>query len=156
MFRLAASLLALATVATPAIAQAAPDAPPRLSVQGDVGLNAILPTYEFQVGYRLPTLDDRLEVFAGYAPPSPSLATGSYFNVARAGVRFFLIPRGAFQTFLMASADGVFETNGYNTLGASLGVGADGYLTPNLALTGAISASYPMLFRPQLGLKLLF
>ncbi|HEY9720633.1 MAG TPA: hypothetical protein V6D47_01385 [Oscillatoriaceae cyanobacterium] len=157
-----ATLLALALVSIPSIAYAAPDAPAeapkRFSLQLDGGLNFLMPFYEFQVGYRLPLLDDRLEPFLSYAPLSASLSPANQFTVTQLGLRYYPFPRARFSPFVTTAVSYVTNTlsSGYNAPGLNVGVGADWMFYPNVGLTGSFSLSYPMLFRPEVGLKVAF
>lgn len=135
---------------------ASAEAPKRLSVQAVAGLNTVLPTYEVQVGYRLPVWEDRLEAFVSYAPWSASLSTAT-FSIAQVGGRaYFGSHDGPLQPFGVASLG--LADNSYSGLAPALMVGAglDWMFLPSVGLTGSLTLGFPTLVRPMLGLRVAF
>lgn len=149
--RFAVAPLILAVLAAPAAAET----PKRLSVQASAGLNTVLPTYEVQVGYRLPVWEDRLEPFVSYAPWSASLTTAT-FSIAQVGCRAYVNPTGSLQPFGVASV-GVAD-NSYSGLAPALmaGAGLDWMITPSVGLTGSVTLGFPTFVRPMVGLRVAF
>lgn len=151
LFALAPLLAGL--LATPAAAS--PEEPHRLSIQALGGLNFVLPTYEFQLGYRLPFYDNRLEPFISYAPHSPSLSKAT-FSIAQVGCRAYVTPTGPLQPFGVVSM-GVTD-NTYAGLGPTVmgGVGVDWNFAPMVGLTASVTLGVPTLVRPMVGLRVAF
>lgn len=151
---IAAVSILLGLLATPASAET--DAPRRLSLQAVGGLNTVLPTYEFQVGYRLPVLEDRLEPFLSYAPWSASLSTAT-FSIAQVGCRaYFGSPAASLQPYGVVSL-GVAD-NSYSGLAPAFmaGAGMDWMFLPTVGLSSSVTLGFPTLVRPMVGLRIAF
>ena len=147
---LLSGLLALQTAA-PAVAM---EVSHRFSLQADVGLNAVLPLAEGQIAYRLPALDNRLEVFAAYQPWAPSLATAS-LSLVSLGARYYWGGDDIWRPFALAAVgDAMSSTSGAgsNVPAGMAGLGLD--WMPMLGLTGNVTVGFPMLLRPEIGVRL--
>ena len=130
----------------------------RLGIDAGLGVNLFLPFAQAQLLYRLPALDDRLELFIGH---SIGMTLGdSYTQAGLAGLKYYISNTGFIQPFISLGG-GVgfqFAKSSFQAVQPlfTAGLGADFMFSDNFGAYVDVESGFPIVFRPGVGIKLLF
>lgn len=170
------AIIMLAAISQPVVAQTAETSAAQPVSQTDIkrwsleaGVGGLLAYVHGRVAYRLPVLDDKLMIFADFAPLESEydLFPGR-FQTAMIGARYYLDPVGPSSLYFALGAGASFNLTGavhpndaQRTTGflpalfPYLGVGIDYMFTPSWGLNTQVGVAF-VVPRAEVNLKYLF
>lgn len=159
------ALLILSVSTSPVLSEEIIEKPnvKRFGIEAGLGLNLFLPFAQLRASYRLPYNDNRWDINLSH---SLGAAIGPVLYISSLGTRYYFADNNpkpemfTFQPFLGGSmgAGYNYSNNKFGLLGPiiSAGIGTDLHIIDNLQLSGGLYTGYPVLFRPELNLKVRF
>lgn len=126
------------------------DAIKRFALEAGAGVNVILPFLNLRGTYRLPTLEDKLDVFVGF---QPVVANYHIQQGLEAGARYYFMNTGWFQPYATASAGFHFSVMS-STIGDAANPQPGTVMGPGVRdfyLTGGLGADF--MFNEAVGLN---
>ena len=162
---LASSIFILLSGAQPIKAEEQNSNVKRFGIEAGIGGNTFLPFAQGKISYRLPLLDDKLDVFGAHSIGS---GMGEYIQISMLGAKYYFLTNGLFQPYVGAGGGFAFTAGGVtsvsnipfspNFLGPLfiVGGGNDFMFLDNLGISIGVYTGYPIYFRPELNIKVIF